>query len=38
MIRTGPGHGHTTGRGRRPAPEFKDPGEDNPDLDTGEWY
>jgi len=38
MIRTGPGHGHTTGHGRRPAPEIKDPGEDNPDLDTGEWY
>jgi hypothetical protein len=38
MIRTGPGRGHTTGHGRRPAPEVRDPGEDNPDLDTGEWY
>jgi hypothetical protein len=38
MIRTGPGYGHTTGRGRRPVPEIKDPGEDNPDLDTGEWH
>jgi hypothetical protein len=38
MIRTGPGRGHATGSGRRPLPEIKDPGEDNPDLDTGEWH
>ena len=38
MIRTGPGRGHTTGSGRRPLPEIKDPGEDNPDLDIGEWH
>lgn len=38
MIRTGPRRGHTTGSGRRPAPEIKDPGENNPDLDIGEWH
>jgi hypothetical protein len=38
MIRTGPRRGHTRGSGRRQAPEIKDPGEDNPDLDIGDWH
>jgi len=33
MIRSGPGRGHASGRGRRPPPEIRDPSEDNPDLD-----
>lgn len=36
MIRTGPRRGHATGHGKRPAPEIKDPSEDNPDLDIEE--
>ena len=38
MIRTGPRRGHTTGSGRKPPPEIKDPGKDNPDLDIGDWH
>jgi len=33
MIRTGPRRGHSSGQGKRPAPEIRDPSEDNPDLD-----
>ena len=37
MIRTGPDRGHASGEGRRPPPEIRSPGEDNPDLDLGDW-
>jgi len=33
MLRTGPGVGHSKGRGQRPLPEIRDPAENNPDLD-----
>ncbi len=36
MIRTGPGPGHASGQGRRPAPEIRSPTENNPDLDIGD--
>lgn len=37
MIRTGPDRGYATGKGGRPPPEIRSPGEDNPDLDLGDW-
>ncbi len=37
MIRTGPQQGHSRGNDDRPPTEFRDPGDDNPDLDTGDW-
>ena len=37
MIRTGPAHGHVSGKGRRPPPEIRSPEENNPDLDLGDW-
>ena len=37
MIRTGPGRGHASGKGRRPPPEIRSPEEDNPDLDLGDF-
>jgi len=36
MIRTGPGHGHASGRGGTPPPEIRSPTADNPDLDIGD--
>jgi hypothetical protein len=37
MIRTGPGRGHASGKGRRKPPEIRSPEEDNPDLDLGDF-
>lgn len=37
MIRTGPGTGHASGKGRRPPPEIRSPDKDNPDLDLEDW-
>ena len=37
MIRTGPDRGYASGKGGRPPPEIRSPGEDNPDLDLGDW-
>jgi hypothetical protein len=37
MIRTGPDCGHASGKGGRPPPEIRSLGEDNPDLDLGDW-
>lgn len=37
MIRTGPRRGHARGKGRRPPPEIREPGENNPDLDIGDF-
>ena len=36
MIRTGPRRGHASGQGGRPAPDIRDPAEDNPELDIEE--
>ena len=33
MVRSGPRRGHAQGQGSRPAPEIRDPSENNPDLD-----
>ena len=37
MIRTGPSHGHSRGKGGRPIPKVKDPSRSNPDLDGENW-
>ena len=37
MIRTGPSHGHTRGKGRRSIPKVRDPSRSNPDLDGENW-
>ena len=37
MIRTGPGRGYVSGKGRWPPPEIRSPEENNPDLDLGDW-
>ena len=37
MIRTGPGSGHVTGRGRRPPTAIRSPEENNPDLDMEDF-
>ena len=37
MIRTGPASGHASGQGRRLPPDIRSPGENNPDLDLGDW-
>ncbi|NCF62386.1 MAG: hypothetical protein GWP58_06010 [Gammaproteobacteria bacterium] len=37
MIRTGPSRGHASGKGRRPPPDIRSPGENNPDLDLEDW-
>lgn len=37
MIRTGPGRGHSRGKGKRPPPEIREPEEENPDLDLGDF-
>lgn len=37
MIRTGPSHGHSEGKGERPIPEVHDPSESNPDIDGEDW-
>jgi hypothetical protein len=37
MIRTGPAHGHASGKGGRPIPKIQDPSQSNPDLDDKDW-
>jgi hypothetical protein len=37
MIRTGPRRGHAHGKGKPPPPKIREPEEENPDLDLGDF-